>query len=81
METTEGKTFAANAEIESGALSIELSTETNFAPASKSESPPMFPTTPPIPPARTAMVTATLKGMYPLRFFECLDGGKKLFTY
>jgi hypothetical protein len=27
------------------------------------------------------MVTATLKGMYPLRFFECLDGGKKLFTY
>ena len=81
METTEGKTFAANAEIESGALSIELFTETNFAPASRRVSPPTFPITPPTPPARTAMVTATLKGMYPLRFLECLDGGKKLFAY
>ena len=78
METTEGKTFAANAEIESGARSIELSTETNFAPESKREPSPAFPITPPMAPAITAIVTATLNGMYPLRFLDCLDGGNEL---
>jgi hypothetical protein len=34
-----------------------------------------------MPPAITAIVTATLNGMYPLRFLDCLDGGKKLFAY
>ena len=63
IETTEGKTFAANAEIESGARSIELLTETNFAPESKRDPLPAFPTTPPMAPAMTAIVTATLNGI------------------